>query len=75
METYIYINAEEIHKYPWNQLVVYNHWTGMSGLELWKEPPLLCLASQRSHTCINFVNEGVYEIGLHGYQSLSRCRN
>ena len=24
-----YINAEVIHKYPWNQLVVYNHWTGM----------------------------------------------
>ena len=30
------------------------------------EPPLLCLAGQRSHTGIytNFVN-GVYEIGLH----------
>ena len=54
-----YINAEVIHKYPRNQLVVYNHWTGMSGLDWWNEPQLLCLAGQRSHRRINFVN-GVY---------------
>ena len=70
-----YINAEVIHRYPWNQLVAYNHWTGMSGPEWRNEPPLLCLADQRSHTPINFVN-GVNEtstIPVHSFQS-SDCR-
>ena len=51
-----YINSEVIHKYTHGT----NWWSTITGLEWWNEPPLLCLAGQRSHTrIINFVN-GVY---------------
>ena len=42
-----YINAEVIHKYPWNQLVVYSHWTGMVE---WKNGTAIALFSRSKVT-------------------------
>ena len=55
-----YINAahEVIHKHPWNQLVAYNHWTGMVE---WNNGTAIALFSRSKVTyTYNFVN-GVYE--------------